>query len=118
VTSDSENKALRNIQRHNLISIIALFVSLCAVAGYALVMDSRRADTISQLSVALTEQRTQFEDCTADITLVSTASCEKPVADEPEKIIQESEEKKTTIGPQGPQGVQGRQGIPGIMGPT
>jgi hypothetical protein len=110
----SETSAIK----HNLLGVVSLFVSLCLVVTYALVMDSRRSDTINQLSTALAEQRDQFTDCTAVNTVRPASQCDEPVSDEPEKIIEESEEKKVTIGPQGPQGVQGQQGVQGIMGPT
>lgn len=110
------DQATRTAQRHSLLGIVSLFVSLCMVVGYALVMDGRRGDTIEQLSVALAEQRDQFSDCTSKQPKVPKSTCEEPVADEPAKIVKESEEAPkslidnttaaptTIIGPTGPAG--------------
>lgn len=115
-TDNVSVKVLRTTQRHSLIGIVCLFLSLCLVAGYTLVMDSRRSETIAQLSVALSQQREQFTDCTTDRPVVPASTCKEPVAEEPSDIVKESEETpqgligstnaapKSVIGPEGPEG--------------
>lgn len=113
MTSDPVTKST---QRHSLLGIVSLFLSLCMVVGYALVMDGRRSDTIAELSTALAEQRAQFSECTEDQPRVPASTCDEPVADEPAKIVKDSEETSkglagttpitptTIIGPTGPAG--------------
>lgn len=137
-------KAVKTTQRHSLLGIISLFISLCMVVTYALVVDARRAEIISQLSTALSEQRTQFSNCTTEQPIVPAATCDEPVAEEPSEIVKKVESEATgdttpkptaIIGPTGPAGpsayqiaiangfrgsepswLSSLQGRPGLMG--
>lgn len=95
-----------------LVALTLLFLALCALSVYSITSDMKRANTITMLSEALTEQRSQFSECTDGVKDVTTdPDCQVPVAPEPEKIVGEAQ-----IGPQGPRGETGPQGERGTQG--
>ena len=90
-STEAPNKQRRYFQNQGLISALLLFLTLLGLAGYAMVSDARRAETIAQLSIALSEQREQFTQCTSGVYVPEGEECKDPVSATPDKNVESVE---------------------------